>query len=68
MNIPNLGTKHKQTRYQMFTNISERTRPLFMFVSSAKRMKFLSRICLFIKQTNTNELSTKQFLKCSLIV
>ncbi|MFS7958171.1 hypothetical protein Hanom_Chr07g00675061 [Helianthus anomalus] len=47
----------------MFTNINERTRPLFMFVHLTKRTKFLVRVCLFNKRANTNELPTERFVE-----
>ncbi|KAJ0499986.1 putative MFS transporter superfamily [Helianthus annuus] len=43
-------------RCRTFTNINERTRPLFMFVHLTKRTKFLIRVRLFNKQTDTDEL------------
>ncbi|KAJ0565592.1 hypothetical protein HanIR_Chr06g0264301 [Helianthus annuus] len=49
----------------MFTNINERTRPLFMFDRLTKRTKFLVRVRLFNKRTNTNELSAERFTNCS---
>ncbi|MFS7943925.1 hypothetical protein Hanom_Chr06g00506011 [Helianthus anomalus] len=49
----------------MFTNINERTRPLFMFVHLTKRTKFLVCVRLFNKQTSTNELPADQFTNCS---
>ncbi|MFS7998585.1 hypothetical protein Hanom_Chr12g01155611 [Helianthus anomalus] len=49
----------------MFTNINERTRPLFMFVHLAKRTEFRVRVRLFNKRTNTNELPAERFTKCS---
>ncbi|MFS8017471.1 hypothetical protein Hanom_Chr15g01380781 [Helianthus anomalus] len=36
-----------------------------MFVHLTKRTKFLVRVCLFNKRTNTNELPAKQFTNCS---
>ncbi|KAJ0833926.1 hypothetical protein HanRHA438_Chr16g0738041 [Helianthus annuus] len=53
-----------RTRYQTFTNINERTRPLFTFVHLTKRTKFLVCVRLFNKQTNTNELPTERFTNC----
>ncbi|MFS7951184.1 hypothetical protein Hanom_Chr07g00591971 [Helianthus anomalus] len=52
-----------RTRYQMFTftNINERTRPMFMFVHLTKQTKFLVRVRLFNKRTNTNELPAERF-------
>ncbi|MFS7952120.1 hypothetical protein Hanom_Chr07g00603201 [Helianthus anomalus] len=47
----------------MFTNINERTRPLFMFIHLTKRMKFLVCVRLFNKRMNTNELPAKRFTK-----
>ncbi|MFS8007254.1 hypothetical protein Hanom_Chr14g01258871 [Helianthus anomalus] len=38
----------------MFTSISEGTRPMFMFAHLTKRKKFLVRVRLFNKRTNTN--------------
>ncbi|MFS7926393.1 hypothetical protein Hanom_Chr04g00296541 [Helianthus anomalus] len=52
----------------MFTNINERTRPLFMFIHLTKGTKFLVRVRLFdkrTKSTNTNELPAEQFTNCS---
>ncbi|MFS7965692.1 hypothetical protein Hanom_Chr09g00765201 [Helianthus anomalus] len=49
----------------MFTNINERTRPLFIFVHLTKRTKFLVRVRLFSKRTNTNELPAERFTNCS---
>ncbi|MFS8024678.1 hypothetical protein Hanom_Chr16g01466211 [Helianthus anomalus] len=54
-----------RTRYRTFTNINERTRPLFMFVHLTKRTKFLVCVCLFNKRTNTNELTAAWFTNCS---
>ncbi|MFS8020493.1 hypothetical protein Hanom_Chr16g01416201 [Helianthus anomalus] len=45
----------------MFTNINERSWPLFMFVHLTKRTKFLACVRSFINQTNINEL----FVECS---
>ncbi|MFS7906835.1 hypothetical protein Hanom_Chr01g00063891 [Helianthus anomalus] len=39
-----------------------------MFVHLIKRTKFLVRVHLFNKQTNTNELPTERFTKCLLNV
>ncbi|MFS7966229.1 hypothetical protein Hanom_Chr09g00771421 [Helianthus anomalus] len=36
-----------------------------MFVCLAKRAKFLVRVCLFNKRTNTNELSAERLTNCS---
>ncbi|MFS7908146.1 hypothetical protein Hanom_Chr01g00079771 [Helianthus anomalus] len=55
--------KRNRTRYRTFTNINERTRPLFMFVHLTKRTKFLVRIRLFNKRMNTNELLHELFAK-----
>ncbi|MFS7943857.1 hypothetical protein Hanom_Chr06g00505131 [Helianthus anomalus] len=52
----------------MFTNINERTRPLFMFVHLTKRTKFLVRVRSFIKRTNTSELPAEWFTNRSLNV
>ncbi|MFS7939729.1 hypothetical protein Hanom_Chr05g00455331 [Helianthus anomalus] len=52
----------------MFTNINERAWPLFKFVPLTKRTKFLVRVRLFNKQTNTNELPAGRFTNCSLNV
>ncbi|MFS7964832.1 hypothetical protein Hanom_Chr08g00755001 [Helianthus anomalus] len=49
----------------MFTNINEQTRSLFIFVHLTKRTKFLVRVRLFNKQTNTNELPTERFTNYS---
>ncbi|MFS7978589.1 hypothetical protein Hanom_Chr10g00917201 [Helianthus anomalus] len=46
-------------------NINERTRPLFMFVHLTKQTKFLVRVRLFNKRTNTNELPVERFTNCS---
>ncbi|KAF5778155.1 hypothetical protein HanXRQr2_Chr12g0544191 [Helianthus annuus] len=54
-----------RTQTNTSTNINERTQHLFMFVCLTKRMKFLVRVCLFSKRTNTNELYAEQFTKCS---
>ncbi|MFS7924246.1 hypothetical protein Hanom_Chr03g00270331 [Helianthus anomalus] len=56
--------EHKQA----FTNIDERTQPMFMFVHLTKRTKFLVRVRLFIKQTNTNGFPAAQFMKRALSV
>ncbi|MFS7907653.1 hypothetical protein Hanom_Chr01g00073861 [Helianthus anomalus] len=60
--------KHKQTCYRTFTNINERTRPLFMFVHLTKQTEFLVCVCWFNKRTNTNELPAERFTNCSLNV
>ncbi|MFS7959572.1 hypothetical protein Hanom_Chr08g00692681 [Helianthus anomalus] len=61
--------EHKQTHYRMFTNINERTQPLFTFVHITKRTKFLVHVVRsFIKRTNTNKFSAEQFTNCSLNV
>ncbi|MFS7916758.1 hypothetical protein Hanom_Chr03g00181101 [Helianthus anomalus] len=39
-----------------------------MFVHLTKRTKFLVRVRLFNKQTNTNELPAERFTNCSLNV
>ncbi|MFS7958808.1 hypothetical protein Hanom_Chr08g00683071 [Helianthus anomalus] len=57
--------EHKQTRNRTFTNINERTRPLFMFVHLTKRTKFFVCVRLFNKRTNTNELPAEHFTNCS---
>ncbi|MFS7924494.1 hypothetical protein Hanom_Chr03g00273201 [Helianthus anomalus] len=44
----------------------EQTRPLFMFVHLTKRTKFLVRVSLFNKRTNTNKLPAERFTNCSL--
>ncbi|MFS8031576.1 hypothetical protein Hanom_Chr17g01547501 [Helianthus anomalus] len=49
----------------MFTNINERTLPLFMFVHLTKRTTFLVRVRLFNKRTNTNEPPAERFTNCS---
>ncbi|MFS7920217.1 hypothetical protein Hanom_Chr03g00221831 [Helianthus anomalus] len=36
-----------------------------MFVHLTKRTKFVVRVRLFSKRTNTNELSVEQFTNCS---
>ncbi|KAJ0457610.1 hypothetical protein HanIR_Chr15g0775681 [Helianthus annuus] len=36
-----------------------------MFVHLTKRTKFLVRVCLFNKRTNTNELPAERFTNCS---
>ncbi|MFS8004178.1 hypothetical protein Hanom_Chr13g01222641 [Helianthus anomalus] len=36
-----------------------------MFVHLTKRTKFLVRVCLFSKRTNTNELPAERFTNCS---
>ncbi|MFS7890289.1 hypothetical protein Hanom_Chr00s000023g01616951 [Helianthus anomalus] len=41
---------------------------MFMFVRLTKRTKFLVRVRLFNKRTNTNELPVEQFTNCSLNV
>ncbi|MFS8002251.1 hypothetical protein Hanom_Chr13g01199921 [Helianthus anomalus] len=50
----------------MFTDINERTRPLFMFVHLAKRTKFLVRVRLFNKRTNTNKLHAERLVRLQL--
>ncbi|MFS7924748.1 hypothetical protein Hanom_Chr03g00276301 [Helianthus anomalus] len=45
-----------------------RTQPLFMSVQLTKQTKFLVRVRLFNKRTDTNELPAKQFTNCSLNV
>ncbi|MFS8032828.1 hypothetical protein Hanom_Chr17g01562251 [Helianthus anomalus] len=57
-----------RTRYQTFTNISERTQSLLTFVYLTKRMNFFAHVRSFIKQTNTNKFRTKWFTNCSLSV
>ncbi|MFS7927350.1 hypothetical protein Hanom_Chr04g00308031 [Helianthus anomalus] len=52
----------------MFTNTTERTRLLFMFVHLTNRTKFLVRVRSFIKRTNINKLPAEQFTSCSLNV
>ncbi|KAM0021509.1 putative CCR4-NOT complex subunit/5 domain superfamily protein [Helianthus debilis subsp. tardiflorus] len=42
--------------YKTFTNINERTQPLFMFFRLTYRTKFLVRDCSFIKRMDINEL------------
>ncbi|MFS8005498.1 hypothetical protein Hanom_Chr13g01238031 [Helianthus anomalus] len=54
-----------QIQTDTFTNINERTRPLFMLVHLTKQTKFLVRVRLFIKRTNTNELPAERFTNCS---
>ncbi|KAF5804539.1 hypothetical protein HanXRQr2_Chr05g0198211 [Helianthus annuus] len=54
--------------YRTFTNTIERTRPLFMFVHSTNRTKFLVHVRSFIKRTNTNELPVERFMNCLLNV
>ncbi|MFS7982113.1 hypothetical protein Hanom_Chr10g00958901 [Helianthus anomalus] len=53
-----------RTQTNTFTNINERTHPLFIFVHLTKRTKFLVCVRLFYKQTNTNELPAEQFTNC----
>ncbi|MFS8026716.1 hypothetical protein Hanom_Chr16g01489991 [Helianthus anomalus] len=36
-----------------------------MFVHLTKRTKFLVRVCLFNKRTNTNELPVERLINCS---
>ncbi|MFS7894605.1 hypothetical protein Hanom_Chr00s001874g01688671 [Helianthus anomalus] len=52
----------------MFTNIIERTRPLFMFIHLTNQTKFLVHVRSFNKGTNGNELHAKQFTNYSLNV
>ncbi|MFS7908062.1 hypothetical protein Hanom_Chr01g00078781 [Helianthus anomalus] len=49
----------------MFTNINERTQPLFMFVHLTKPTKFLVCVRLFSKRTNTNELPAERITNSS---
>ncbi|MFS7941957.1 hypothetical protein Hanom_Chr06g00482431 [Helianthus anomalus] len=51
--------------YQAQTNINERTRPMFMFVRLTKRTKYIVRVRLFNKRTDTNELPAERFTNCS---
>ncbi|MFS7954484.1 hypothetical protein Hanom_Chr07g00631041 [Helianthus anomalus] len=44
------------TYYRTFTNTTERTRPLFIFVHLANRTKFFVHVRSFIKRTNVTEL------------
>ncbi|MFS8026238.1 hypothetical protein Hanom_Chr16g01484481 [Helianthus anomalus] len=53
-----------RTQTNTYTNINERTQPMFMFVHLNKRTKFLILVRLFSKQTNTNELPTVPFTNC----
>ncbi|MFS7975266.1 hypothetical protein Hanom_Chr10g00878461 [Helianthus anomalus] len=57
-----------QTQTNTFTNINERTQPLFMSAYLTTRTKYLVRVRSFIKCTNTNELPTERFPNCSLNV
>ncbi|MFS7902262.1 hypothetical protein Hanom_Chr01g00009211 [Helianthus anomalus] len=57
-----------RTPYRTFTNTTERTRHLFMFVHLTNRTKFLLHVRSFIKRTNTNELPAERFTNCSLNV
>ncbi|MFS7958236.1 hypothetical protein Hanom_Chr07g00675841 [Helianthus anomalus] len=41
-----------RTHYRTFTNTTERTRSLFMFVHLANRTKFFVHVRSFIKRTN----------------
>ncbi|MFS7970234.1 hypothetical protein Hanom_Chr09g00818621 [Helianthus anomalus] len=54
-----------RTQAKTLPNVHERERPLFMFVHLTKRTKFLVRVRLFNKRTNTNELPAKRFTNCS---
>ncbi|MFS8000058.1 hypothetical protein Hanom_Chr12g01173921 [Helianthus anomalus] len=49
-------------------NISERTRPLFMFVHLTKRTKFHVCVRLFNKRTNIDELPAERFTNCSALL
>ncbi|MFS8019893.1 hypothetical protein Hanom_Chr15g01409061 [Helianthus anomalus] len=42
--------EHKQTYCRTFTNVVERTRPLFLFVHLVIRTKFLVRVCLLLNK------------------
>ncbi|MFS7945050.1 hypothetical protein Hanom_Chr06g00519421 [Helianthus anomalus] len=57
-----------RTPYRAFTNTTEQTRHLFMFVHLTNRTKFLVHILSFIKQTDINELPAERFKNCSLNV
>ncbi|KAF5817924.1 hypothetical protein HanXRQr2_Chr02g0058711 [Helianthus annuus] len=57
--------EHKRTHYQTFTNINERTQPLFMFVHLTLQKKFFVRVRSYIKRTNINELPAERFMNCN---
>ncbi|MFS7950028.1 hypothetical protein Hanom_Chr06g00578571 [Helianthus anomalus] len=57
-----------RTPYRTFTNTTERTRPLFMFVHLTNRTEFLVHVRSFIKRTNKSELPAERFTNCSLNV
>ncbi|MFS8017761.1 hypothetical protein Hanom_Chr15g01384201 [Helianthus anomalus] len=56
------------TYYRTFTNIIERTWPLFVFVHLNNRTKSLFIFVFFIKRMNVNEIPAEQFTNNSLNV